>query len=399
MLKLSNKALKLSPSVTLEITAKAAELKSKGIDVISFGAGEPDFNTPENIKDAAVKAIKNNLTRYTATSGIIELKKLIADKLFKDNSLKYQTNHIIVSTGAKQSLANAFGAILNPNDEVIMATPYWVTYPELILLNDGISVYVETDEENNFKMTEENIRAKITSNSKAIIINSPNNPTGAVYSKEELEKIALIAKEYNLVIISDEIYEILIYDKVEHISIASLSEDAYMRTIVINGFSKSHAMTGWRIGYAACGNKQIIDLMINIQSHVTSNTCSITQNAAVEAFNTEKSIMKNMTSEFEKRRDFMVKTINQIENISAKLPIGAFYVMVNISKLIGKKVYGNIITDSVVFSKLLLENNNVAVIPGGAFGNENYIRLSYATSMENIENGLKRIKDFVNFIE
>lgn len=398
-MELSRKAMSLSASVTLEITAKASELKSKGIDVISFGAGEPDYNTPENIKVAAKNAIDNNLTRYTPTSGIVSLKEKICEKLKNENGLNYGTNQVIVCTGAKQALADSFSAILNPGDEVIVASPYWVSYPELIKLNDGVPVFVETDEKNNFKMEISKIKEKLTSKTKAIIINSPNNPTGCVYTKEDLVEIAELSKENDLIIISDEIYEKLIYDNEEHISIASLSEDAFNRTIVINGFSKSHAMTGWRIGYAACGNTNIVKLMVNIQSHVTSNATSITQHAAVEAFNTDNNIIEEMRTEFEKRRNFMVSKINSIEGISAAMPKGAFYVMVNISKLFSKSFEDIKINNSVEFSKVLLEKKNVAVIPGEAFGDDNYIRLSYATSLSNIENGLNRVEEFVKVLK
>lgn len=394
-MELSRKAMSLSASVTLEITAKASELKSKGIDVISFGAGEPDYNTPENIKDAAKKAIDNNLTRYTQTSGIVALKEKICEKLKNENRLHYETNQVIVTTGAKQALADSFSAILNSGDEVIVGSPYWVSYPELIKLNDGVPVFVETDEANNFKMEISKISEKITDKTKAIIINSPNNPTGCVYTKSDLEELANLAKEKDLIIISDEIYEKLIYDNEQHVSIASFSEDAYNRTIVINGFSKSHAMTGWRIGYAACGNTNIVKLMVNVQSHVTSNATSITQYAAVEAFNTEAKIIEDMREQFEKRRNFMVEKINSIDGISAAIPKGAFYVMVNISKLLNKTFEDSKIENSVQFSKVLLENKNVAVIPGEAFGDDNYVRLSYATSLTNIENGLIRIEEFI----
>lgn len=398
-MQLSRKAMSLSASVTLEITAKAGELKAKGVDVISFGAGEPDYNTPENIKQAAKNAIDNNLTRYTPTSGIAELKTSICKKLKDENELSYQANQVIVCTGAKQALADAFSAILNPGDEVVLASPYWVSYPELIKLNDGVPVFVEADEANNFKMEIAKIKEKLSDKTKAIIINSPNNPTGCVYTKEDLEAIADLAKEKDLIIISDEIYEKLIYDNEKHISIASLSEDAYNRTIVINGFSKSHAMTGWRIGYAACGNADITKLMINIQSHVTSNPTSITQHAAVAAFETDEKIIDEMRNEFEKRRNIMVSKINSVDGISAAMPKGAFYVMVNISKVLNKTFNGVKIENSIQFSKVLLESKNVAVIPGEAFGNDNFIRLSYATSLTNIENGLNRIEEFMKELQ
>lgn len=395
---LSKKANSISPSLTLAITAKAKKMKAEGIDVIGFGAGEPDFNTPKNIQDAAINAIQEGKTRYTAASGIIELKEAIIDKLKKDNNLNYKTSQIIVSTGAKQCLANIFEAILNPGDEVLIGSPYWVSYPELVQLSDGKPVFVETKEENSFKLTVEALNKAVTKNTKALIINSPNNPTGATYSKEELEKIADFAKKNDIIIISDEIYEKLLYGEEGHISIASLSEDAYNRTIVVNGVSKAYAMTGWRIGYAAASEK-IISLMSNIQSHTTSNPCSISQFAAVEALTGDQSEVEKMKVEFKKRRDFMVDKINSIDNLSCVKPEGAFYVMMNISKLLNKKINGEVIKDSLEFSRLLLEGEKVAVIPGIAFGVDNYVRLSYATSLTNIEEGLRRIENFVNGIK
>ncbi|MBW9170899.1 pyridoxal phosphate-dependent aminotransferase [Clostridium estertheticum] len=394
---LSKKAGKISTSLTLDITAKAKKMKADGIDVIGFGAGEPDFNTPKNIREAAIKAINEGMTKYTAASGIIELKQAIIKKLKKDNSLNYITDQIIVSTGAKQCLANVLQAILNPGDEVIIGAPYWVSYPELVKLADGVPVFVETEESNKFKLTITNLNRVITSKSKAIILNSPNNPTGTVYSREELMNIAEFAKINNLIIISDEIYEKLLYAANDHISIASLSEDAYLRTIVINGLSKAYAMTGWRVGYAA-GSKEIIALMSNIQSHTTSNPNSIAQYASVEALSGEQDDMHSMIEQFKLRRNYMVKRINSINNLSCIEPEGAFYVMVNISNIFNKLIDGKVIKDSISFSKLLLEKEKVAVIPGIAFGAENFIRLSYATSMENIKQGLDRIESFVSNI-
>lgn len=393
----SKKAQEIAPSLTLSITAKAKQMKAQGLDVIGFGAGEPDFNTPNNIENAAINAIRQGLTKYTAASGIDELKRAISNKLKRDNNVNYNTSQIIISTGAKQCLANIFSAILNPGDEVIVPMPYWVSYPELIKLSDGIPVFPKTEKYNSFKYTLEELERITTSNTKAIIINSPNNPTGAIYSKLELAAIADFAKEHDLLIISDEIYEKLIYGNEKHISIASLSEDAYNRTIIINGVSKSYAMTGWRIGYAA-GNEEIIKLMSNIQSHTTSNPNSIAQYASIEALEGDQSSLKMMVEEFSKRKDFMVKKINSIEFLSCIEPEGAFYVMVNIGKILNKKVNGEVITDSLKFSGILLENENVAVIPGAAFGLDNYVRLSYATSMVNIKEGLGRIEKFVNKI-
>lgn len=396
-MKFSKKAEAIAPSLTLSITAMAKKMRGEGKDVIGFGAGEPDFNTPENIQKVAIDAIKKGFTKYTAASGIIELKNAIKEKFKKDNNLDYDTNQIIISTGAKQCLANVFQSILNPDDEVIVSVPFWVSYPELIKLADGIPVFVGTKESNGFKYTVEALNSVLTKKTKAIILNSPNNPTGTVYSKEELIEIAEFAKVNDLIIISDEIYEKLIYGTQKHISIASLSKDAYDRTIVINGVSKSYAMTGWRIGYAA-GNQKIIKLMSNIQSHTTSNPNSIAQYASVEALNGDQNPIQIMNSEFKKRRDFMVERINSIKNLSCIKPEGAFYVMANISKLLTGEFQGTVIKDSLNFSKMLLEIENVAVIPGSAFGVDEYIRLSYATSMENIKKGLDRMENFVDKI-
>ncbi|WP_370830806.1 pyridoxal phosphate-dependent aminotransferase [Clostridium sp.] len=394
-MELSRKAQRIEASVTLAITAKAKEMKEKGIDVISFGAGEPDFNTPENIINAAIKAMQEGNTKYTNVNGILLLREAICKKFKEDNGLIYKPSQIVVSTGAKQSLANVFLAILNPGDEVIVPNPYWVSYPELIRLADGKAVFVESDETSSYKFTKENLEKAVTEKTKAIILNTPNNPTGTIYNKEELIEIAEFAKKYDLIIVSDEMYEKLIYDGESHVSIASVSHDAYERTIVINGLSKSYAMTGWRLGY--CGaTEKIAKLMTNIQSHMTSNVCSITQYAAVEALNGPQDKVKEMIFEFERRRNYMAKTLEEMNNLSIIKPQGAFYIMINIDECLGKEINGEKINDSMDFSAKLLENEKVAVIPGKAFGLDNYVRVSYATSMELIEKGLERINKFVN---
>lgn len=393
-MELSRKAQAIEPSLTLAITAKAKEMKEKGIDVISFSAGEPDFNTPKNIINAAIKAMEDGNTKYTSVNGILQLREAICKKFKDDNGLEYNLSQIVVSTGAKQSLANTFLAILNPGDEVIVSTPYWVSYPELIKLADGKPVFVEGDEKSNYKFTKENLEKAVTAKTKAIVLNTPNNPTGTIYNKEELEVIADFAKKYNIIIISDEMYEKLIYDNENHISIASLSKDAYERTIVINGLSKSYAMTGWRIGYCAASEK-IAKLMISIQSHVTSNVCSITQYAALEALNGPQDEITKMINEFEKRRNYMINRIESIDNLSIVKPKGAFYIMINIENCLGKEINGKILNDSMEFCASLLENEKLAVIPGKAFGLNNYIRVSYATSMEAIKEGLNRIESFI----
>lgn len=394
-MKLSKKAEDISPSITLAITAKAKELKESGVDVISFGAGEPDFNTPSNIIEAAYRAMKEGKTKYTATSGIKELKEEICKKFLRDNGLKYDLDQIIVCTGAKQCLADAFMAILNEGDEVIIPTPYWVSYPELVKIAGGVPVFMEGSIENHFKYEIEKLENIVTSKTKAIIINSPNNPTGTIYNKEELLELAKFAENHNIIIIADEIYEKLIYDGEEHISIASLTDYAYNNTIVINGLSKAAAMTGWRIGYAAA-NKDIIKLMTSIQSHMTSNTNSITQYAAIEALSNTEDSLNKMVKEFDNRRKYMIDRLNSIKGISYILPKGAFYIMVNVSGFYGKSINGEKIIDSLSFSKELLNEESVAVIPGIGFGLDEYIRLSYATSMENIENGIDRIEKFLN---
>lgn len=393
-MELSRKCEQISASVTLAITAKAKKLKEEGVDVVSFGAGEPDFNTPKNIQEAGIEAITKGLTRYTPASGILELKEAICKKFKRDNNLDYRPSQIVISNGAKHTLYNSLMAICNPGDEVIVPLPYWVSYPELVKLVDAVPVLVENKEENNFKYTKEALEKAITKNTKAIIINSPNNPTGVVYTKEELQMIAEIAIKHDLIVISDEIYEKLVYGGVKHVSIASLNEDIKKRTIVINGVSKAYAMTGWRIGYCAA-EENIAKMMSNVQSHATSNPNSIAQYASVEALNGPQDDIETMRKEFEKRRDYMVEKVNSIPGLSCKKPDGAFYVMINITKLIGKTIKGYKISNSVDLCSALLEAEKVAAIPGAGFGTDSYIRLSYATSMENIIEGLNRIENFV----
>lgn len=393
-LNLSKKGLMIEPSITLDITAKAKAMKDSGIDVISFGAGEPDFNTPKNIQDEGLRAIKEGLTKYTPASGIVQLKKAICEKLKKDNNLDYETKNIIISNGAKHSIYNALMAILNPEDEVIFSVPYWVSYPELVRLADGIPVYVETKEENNFKFTVNDLNKVLTEKTKAIILNSPNNPTGSVYSKDELVEIANWAVENNIFIISDEIYEKLIYSEKGHVSIATINDDIKKLTILINGMSKAYAMTGWRIGYAAA-HEDVIKVMSNIQAHSTSNPCSISQYASVEGLLGKQDSVYEMKKHFAERRDYMVDAINSIEGLNCKKPEGAFYIMMNFTDIKTRTIKGKTINSSLDFSNLLLEDANVAVVPGIAFGDDNYVRLSYATSMENIKNGLQRIKEIL----
>ncbi|MBP2033597.1 aspartate aminotransferase [Clostridium algifaecis] len=391
---LSKKVGKIAPSITLEITAKAKKMKAEGTDVIILAAGEPDFNTPLNIQNAAIEAIKNGYTKYTPASGIDELKTAICNKFKRDNNLNYSSSQIIISTGAKQCISNVFQAILNQGDEVIIPKPYWVSYPELIKLSDGVPVYVSGSRKNDFKYEEGTLRKAITPETKAILLNSPNNPTGAIYSKEELSFIANIAKENDLIIISDEIYENFNYGNSKCTSIASLSEDAYNRTVVINGVSKTYSMTGWRIGYAA-GSEKIINFMNNVQSHTTANPNSIAQYAVLEALNGDQSSVGLMVKQFKDRRDYIVEEINSNNILSCLKPSGAFYIMIDISKMLGKVINGNRVNNSIDFCSLLLDEEKVAVIPGDGFGVSNYVRLSYAVSMETIKEGIKRILNFV----
>ncbi|MCB2292695.1 pyridoxal phosphate-dependent aminotransferase [Clostridium algoriphilum] len=390
----SKKAEQILPSITLDINSRAKKMKTDGIDVIIFGAGEPDFNTPKNIQNAAIEAIKRGCTKYTPASGIDELKTAICGKFRRDNNLIYTKSQIIISTGAKQCIANIFQAILNPGDEVIVSKPYWVSYPELIRLADGVPVYVSGREENDFKYTKEALSGALTPKTKAILINSPNNPMGAVYSRDELLVISDFAKAHDLILISDEIYEKFIYDSSKYTSIANISNDSYNRTIIIHGVSKTYSMTGWRIGYAA-GNEKIIKLMSNIQSHTTANPNSIAQYAAVEALNGDQTSVKLMLKEFKIRRDYIVKKINDCNMLSCVKPAGAFYIMVNISKMIGKVIDGTLINNSIDFANVILDKEKVAVIPGDGFGASSYIRLSYATSIGSIKEGIKRLITFV----
>lgn len=394
---LSQRAMNISASMTLAIDAKAKKMKSDGIDVVGFGAGEPDFGTPENIKTAAIEAIHKGLTRYTPASGTLELKKAICKKLMEDNHLEYFPENIVISNGAKHSLFNVMQAILNPCDEVLILSPYWVSYPELVKMAEGVPVFIDTFEEDQFKPKIENIEKKITRKTKAMIINSPRNPTGSILNLDDLKSIAELCASHDLMIISDEIYEKLIYNKKFHISIASLGEDIKKRTIVVNGMSKAFAMTGWRIGYTA-SEHAIAEIMDNYQSHATSNPNSIAQYASIEALTGPKDDLKKMVKEFQIRRDYMFDRINSINRLSCVKPEGAFYIMMNISQLFGKELAGKKINDSLTFSDLLLENQKVAVVPGIAFGDDRYVRLSYAVSIEIIKKGLDRIEAFVNLL-
>jgi len=392
MKELSIKNLAIEESMTLAITAKAKQLKESGVNIVSFGAGEPDFNTPKNIRDFAIARIEKGGNGYTEASGLLDLKKAVCQKLYTDNGLSYSPKQIVISSGAKHSLFNALQTICNPGDEVIIPSPYWVSYYELTKMADAVPVLVEAEASNSFKVTVAQLESVITDKTKGLLLNSPNNPTGAVYTEEELREIGAFATKHDLYIISDEIYEKLVYGE-KHISIASLSQDLYERTIVVNGLSKAYAMTGWRIGYTA-SSVTIANVMANIQSHATSNPNTIAQYAGIEALNGDQSTIEEMRKAFEMRKDYMVNAISEIPNVSCVEPKGAFYVMVNISHYKGKMVDDSLIKDSLDFAAVLIEKANIAVIPGIAFGVDDYIRLSYATSMENIIEGLSRLKAF-----
>ena len=385
-IKLAERVSELSSSPTLAVTSKAKALKKSGVDVVSFGAGEPDFDTPQNIKDAAIEALKQGFTKYTPSSGIPELKAAIVNKFKSDNNLIYEPSQIIVGCGAKHSLYNILQIICDIGDEIIIPSPYWVSYPEMVRVAQGVPVFVNATEENSFKITPQQLKDAITDKTKALIINSPSNPTGCVYTKEELEQIAEIAVANNIFVISDEIYEKLLYDGEKHISIASLNDKIYALTFTVNGVSKAYSMTGWRIGYLA-GSQEAVNKISNLQDHSTSCPNALAQRAAVVAITKGEESIATMLVEFSKRRDYIVKRIEQIEKLSVVIPQGAFYVFCNISKT------G---LDSMTFAKRLLDEVNVAVIPGIAFGYDEYIRLSFATSTEQITKGLDRIKEWVD---
>ncbi len=391
---LSEKIRTIAPSPTLAIDEKVKTMRAEGVNVIGFGAGQPDFDTPDHIKAAAIKAIEDGFTKYTPASGTKELKEAICRKLARDNSLEYTPANIVVSNGAKQSLVNTFTAICNPGDEVIVPAPYWVSYPEMIKLADGVPMILPTTEEQNFKFTIDDLKKAVTDRTRALVLNSPSNPTGMLYTEDELKAIGELAVEKNFYIVSDEIYEKLIYDGIGHISIASLSEEIKDRTIIINGLSKSHAMTGWRIGYTA-SNAAVAKAMGNLQSHQTSNPNSIAQKAAEAALDGDQECVEMMRKTFEERRNYMVDRINNIEGLSCKKPSGAFYVMMNISECFGKELYGHQIQNSDDFCEALLEVAKVAAVSGIGFSADGFVRLSYATSMENIEEGLNRIEKFL----
>ena len=393
-MKLAARMSTIKPSPTLAITAKANALRAEGRDVISFGAGEPDFDTPDHIKMAAVKALEEGFTKYTPVDGIVELKDAIISKLGRDNQLTYDRSEIVVSCGAKHTLYNLTQVLFEDGDEVIIPSPYWVSYLDMVLLSGAKPVILKTTEAQGFKILPEQLEAAITTNTKAIIMNSPANPTGAVYTVRELAALAEVVRGKEMLVISDDIYEKIIYDDMPFMNLASLSEELRNRTVVVNGVSKSYSMTGWRIGYAA-GPEEIIKAMTKLQSQNTSNPTSISQRAAVEALNGNQKSVGEMVEEFRRRRNVIVEKLNAIPGVTCALPNGAFYVFPDVSSLFGRFYQGQALRNSTDFAAYLLDRANVAVIPGVDFGNDNHIRLSYATSLENIEEGLKRISSAV----
>ncbi len=389
-MKLAKRVSTLTPSTTLEITAKAKELKDAGHDVIGLGAGEPDFNTPQHILNAAKEAMDKGFTKYTPSGGLPALKKEIISKLEQDQELTYKPSEVIVCIGAKHALYTLFQVILDEGDEVIIPTPYWVSYPEQVKLAEGVPVYVEGKEENQFKITAEQLKATITSKTKAVVLNSPSNPTGMVYSREELQELGKVCLEHNILIVSDEIYEKLLYDGNKHVSIAQLSPELKNQTIIINGVSKSHSMTGWRIGYAV-GNQAIISAMTNLASHSTSNPTSISQYATIAAYKGPQDDVEVMRKAFEERLNIIFEKLNQIPGFHCLKPQGAFYLFpkaIEAAKMAGFK-------DVDSFVKALLEEEKVALVPGSGFGADDYVRLSYATSLDLLESAVERISNYM----
>jgi len=383
-MEIASRLKELTPSLTLAIDSKAKAMKAEGIDVCGFGAGEPDMDTPEHIKAAAIAALQSGQTKYTPSAGIPELRKAISEKFKRDNGLDYKPGQVIVSSGAKHSCFNAIAAVINPGDEVVIPAPFWLSYPEMVRLAGGVPVIVQTKEENDWKITAEEFENAMTPCTKMIIINSPGNPTGSVYTREELRAISEVAAEEDIFILSDEIYEKLTYDGAEHVSIASLTPEAYDLTITVNGFSKAYAMTGWRLGYLAAP-ESIAKAIDSMQSHMTSNPCSFAQYGALAAITGDQQGVSDMRDEFDIRRQYMFERISSIAGITAVKPLGAFYVLANVSSF-GLK--------SQNFADRLLSKANVALVPGIAFGDDRTVRLSYATSLDIIKTGLDRIEEF-----
>jgi len=394
MKEVSFAAERVRASTTLAVDALAKQMKADGLDVIRFGTGEPDFDTPENISEAGIKAIKDGQTKYTPAAGIIPLRKAIAAKLKEDLDLDYDYTQIVVTSGAKHCVFIALPVLTNPGDEIIIPAPYWVSYYEMVRMTGGTPVIINADEAQGFKITPEQLEAAITDKTKCLMLNNPSNPTGMLYTKEELKKIADICLKHDLYVISDEIYCDLVYDGNEFTSFAGFGEEIRERTILINGVSKTYAMTGWRIGYCAA-NKKLAKIMSNYLSHSTGSPSSISQYAALEAYTGPQDTVLMMKEAFEQRRNYIVKRMNEIEGVSCIMPTGAFYVMMNLEKLIGRTIGGKLIENDDDFAMVFLEKALVAVVPCSGFGMKNFVRWSYATSMENIEKGLDRLENFL----
>jgi len=382
----------ISPSLTLAMNTKANQMRAEGLDVISFAAGEPDFHTPEHIKTAGKRAIDENKTYYTPASGIVELKKQVVRKLERDNGLSYGIDQISINSGAKHSVFNVLFVLVQEGDEVIIPAPYWVSYSEMVRICSATPVFVDTPEENGFRLLPEQLKKALTRKTKVLLLNSPCNPTGTVYQREELFELARVIEDLDLVVVSDEVYEMILYEGNEHVSIASYSPKLKDRTVVINGMSKAYSMTGWRIGYAA-GPKEVINAVNTLQGHTSGNPTSIAQWASVSGLEGGTDFVGDWVDEFRKRRDYIVNELNSIHGVTCTTPGGAFYVFPSVKGLIGRTFRGRKIENSVDLSYYLLEVGHIAVVPGQAFGAEGYIRISFATSMENIIEGMKRMKE------
>jgi aspartate aminotransferase len=395
---LSPAVLNVKPSITLAVTARANAMKARGIDIIPLSAGEPDFETPKHIADAAVEAIRAGFTKYTPSAGIPELKRAICDKFRRDNGLAYEPSQIIVNSGAKHSDFLIMFAMLRPGDEVIVPSPYWVSYPEMATLAGGRTVVIEGARENNLKITPEQLRRAVTPRTRLLVLNSPSNPTGMVYSERELRELAEVIVENDIYVLSDEIYEKLVYDGVRHVSIGALSKEIFARTITVNGVSKAYSMTGWRIGYTA-GPEELIRAMDAVQSQETSNPVSISQKAALAALTGPEDLVEIMVREYDRRRRYVVERLNAMEGVSCLMPQGAFYVFPDVSALYGRRFKGTEISGSAAFSDYMLDEWKIAIIPGAGFGTDGYVRLSYAISMPDLERALDRFEDGIKALE
>ncbi len=394
-MQLSENALKLKQSTTFMVNTKRMEMIQQGIDVVNFGVGEPDFDTPEFIKEAAIKALEDGETKYTAIAGMMSLRKAIADKLKRDNDLSYESDQIVVTNGARQAIGNAIAALVNPQDEVLIISPAWISYQQLVIMNGGIPVLVPVDREHDYLPTREALESMVSSRSKLLIITTPSNPTGKIMGRKVLEMIAEFAISHDLYVISDEIYEKIVFDDIKHISIASLGKEIFERTVVINGLSKSHSMTGWRMGYSA-SNLQLAKMMTNIQNHYTAGINTMTQVASIAALEGSEDCVREMVAQFQARRDYIYQRINGIKGLYAVKPQGAFYLFIDITELIGKKYKNRLIASAFDFAKILLEERAVALVACEDFGIKNHVRASYATDMENLIKGADRMEQFVN---